>query len=305
MLSKQPLLVTGASGQLGQRVLTHLLDDEAVPGSQIIATTRHPERLASFAARGVQVRRGDFDAPEGLAAAFSGATRALLISTDRVDVPGLRLKEHLTAIETAVKAGVRHVVYTSMIHPDPDSPIPFAPDHYGTEGALAASSLTWTILRNNMYTDFLFQTLAPAIAEGRWFSAAGDLGTAFVTRDDCARACAAALASDATTKAKYDITGPVAVSNAQLVKMVQELTGKSISLIPVTADQFRAGLASAGLPPPIVELLVALDLNALAGHPAVVSDAIQKLTRKPPQSVSEFLAAHKAALSGQASNPNS
>lgn len=305
MPTKQTLLVTGASGQLGQHVLTHLLDDEAVPGSQIIATTRHPDRLGGFAACGVKVRAADFDDAAGLAAAFSGATRALLISTDRVDVPGLRLKEHLSAIEGAVKAGVKHVVYTSMIHPDPDSPIPFAPDHYGTEGALAASPLTWTILRNNMYTDFLLQALAPAIAEGRWFSAAGDRGTAFVTRDDCARACAAALASDATTKAKYDITGSVAVSNAQLVKMVQELTGKSISLIPVTADQLRAGLASAGLPPPVVELLVAIDLNALAGNAAVVSDAIQRLTRKPPQSVSEFLTAHKAALSGQASNSSS
>ena len=138
------LLVTGASGQLGRRVITHLVQTHRVAAQNIIATTRKPEALADLAAQGVVVRSADFDDPVSLAKAFAGADRLLLISTDALDRPGRRLEQHVNAVNAAVKAGVKHVVYTSMPRPDPGSPIPFAPDHLGTEKALASSPLGWT-----------------------------------------------------------------------------------------------------------------------------------------------------------------
>ena len=157
------LLVTGASGQLGRRVLAHLLDTCAVPPARLIAVTRDPAKLADFAARGVEVRRGDFDDPGSLGEAFKGAGRLLLISTDALDTPGRRLAQHQAAIAAAKTAGVRHIVYTSMPNPD-GSPIPFAPDHLGTEQALALSGRGWTILRNAWYFENLAFSLPGALA---------------------------------------------------------------------------------------------------------------------------------------------
>ena len=127
------LLVTGASGQLGRRVIHHLLRTHQVPAARIIATTRKPDALADLAAEGVVVRQADFEDPASMVRAFVGAQRLLLISTDALDRPGRRLEQHQAAVAAAVGAGVNHVVYTSMLKPEPGSPIPFAPDHFGTE----------------------------------------------------------------------------------------------------------------------------------------------------------------------------
>ena len=130
--------ITGASGQFGQRVLHHLLHTLTVPASRIVAATRQPAKLSDWAARGVIVRTLDFDDSATFGPAFDDVERALLISTDALDRPGRRLEQHSRAVAALAKAGVQHVVYTSAPKPD-DSPLLLAPDHAGTEQALAAS----------------------------------------------------------------------------------------------------------------------------------------------------------------------
>jgi len=100
---KPTLLVTGASGQLGRRVVELLLDAKA---GRVIATTRTPEKLASLAARGAEIRRADFADPASLRAAFGGADRLLLISTGDLFPLGLRLGQQRAAVAAAVAAGV-------------------------------------------------------------------------------------------------------------------------------------------------------------------------------------------------------
>ncbi|MEO7911055.1 MAG: NAD(P)H-binding protein, partial [Roseiflexaceae bacterium] len=118
--NRRTLLVTGASGQLGQRVIELLIEANA---GHIIAATRTPEKLAHLAARDVEVRQADFDDPSSLAAAFAGVERLLLISTDVVDGTDRRIVQHRNAVSAAAQAGVTHVVYTSLINPEPGSPI--------------------------------------------------------------------------------------------------------------------------------------------------------------------------------------
>ncbi len=112
----RPLLVTGAAGNLGRRVVELLLEAKAGP---IIATTRAPEKLADFAKRGVEVRKADFNDPKTLKAAFAGAERLLLISTGDLFPDGARLRQHRAAVEAAVDAKVKHVIYTSAPSPYP------------------------------------------------------------------------------------------------------------------------------------------------------------------------------------------
>ncbi len=290
------LLVTGASGQLGRRVIAHLIQSLHVSPQNIIATTRKPEALADLASQGVVVRKADFDDPASLAAAFAGAERLLLISTDALDRPGRRLEQHLKAVDAAARAGVRHVVYTSMPRPEPGSPIPFAPDHLGTEQALAASSMSWTILRHCWYHENLQTSLAGALASGRWASAAGDGATAYVSREDCARADAAALAGSDTSRTTHDITGPQALTTVQIAHIANEVLGRSIEVVPVSADQLGQGMAAGGVPAFLVPLLVSFDVNAKAGNVSRVTDAVQRLTGTPAQSLKEWMQANRAAF---------
>ncbi len=295
MTDTATLLVTGAGGQLGRQVVTRLL----AGGHKVIAGSRDTAKLADLAARGAEVRRVDFDDPASLAAAFAGVDRVLLVSTDALAEPGRRLAQHTAAIKAAAAAGVKHVIYTSMPNPEPGSPITFAPDHYGTEQALALSPLGWTILRNSWYTEnLLLGTIQHALATGQWYSAAGDGKVNYVTRGDCAAAAAAALANPPAGNQILTITGPQALTTAELAAQISATFGKPVAVIPVDEAAIAAGLKAAGLPDPYPAVLATFDTNTRVGKADVETDAVEKLTGVKPQSFAAFLESHKAALAG-------
>jgi NAD(P)H dehydrogenase (quinone) len=289
----QTLLVTGASGHLGRRVIDLLLEANA---GHIIATTRTPAQLADLAARGVEVRQANFDDPAGLAAAFAGADRLLLISTDMLMVPGQRIAQHQAAVAAAVQAGVKHVVYTSLTRTEPGNPIMLAGDHYATEQALAASPLDWTVLRNNVYTQMLLGSLPRAIATGQLVAAGGDGGVAYVTREDCARAAAAALASAQTGRTTLEVTGPAVVTYQDLAQIASQISNKPVHYVSVSPEVIVNGMVEAGLPPSLAQTLVSFDIGIAQGTLAIVTAALVELTGTAPQSVYDFLLAHREAL---------
>lgn len=285
--NNQPvLLVTGASGHLGSRVIELLLEAEV---GTIVAATRTPEKLDNLSTRGVLVRYADFNDPASLSTAFAGVDRLLLISTDVLGEPGLRLQQHRTAIQAAAAAGVSHVVYTSLVGAEPKSPVLFAPDHYGTEDALATSPLNWTVLRNNIYAEMLLGSLGQAIQTGQLFSAAGEGKMAYVTREDCARVAAAALASSFNGQRILDVTGPEALSQAELAQIATQIAGKPITYVPLELEQLIQGMVGAGLPRAIAEILASIDTATAQGQFNVVSPAVEELTGSKPTSVREFL----------------
>lgn len=280
------LLVTGASGQLGRRVVELLLASGA---PRVFAATRHPEKLADLAQRGALLRRADFDEPASLEATFDGIDRLLLISTDTL---GRRAAQHRAAIDAAARAGVKHVVYTSA-PPLPGNAI--GEEHLATERMLEESALDWTLLRNNLYTDLLVMgTIGRALASGKLVSAAGNGATAYITREDCARAAAAALSSSVASpfsgRRTLEISGPDAVTGEQLA---------AIANVPFVAASREASIAdkiAGGLPQMYAEVLVSFEVSAAQGHLANVTNDFETLTGKQPESVADFAAAHHDAL---------
>jgi NAD(P)H dehydrogenase (quinone) len=295
MPSSQPtFLVTGASGQLGGQVIEFLLRKNAGP---VIAMTRKPEKLAALQARGVTVRKGDFDDPGSLEAAFAGADRVLIVSTDGVGRPGGRVTQHVPAVKAAAAAGVGHVVYTSAPAPTPTSRDSVINDHYWTEVAMAESKLHgWTVLRNNIYTDMLLRGLPAAIASGQLFSATGKGGRSYVTRADCAAAGAGALADGFAGKRILDVTGPAPVTQDEIAAIASELSGKTVRHVPLTGEALKNGLLAAGIPQAYAEALSDFDVAAAQGYHAIVTPAVSDLGGVAPTSVRDFLLANKAAL---------
>ena len=202
--------ITGASGQLGQGILKLLLDK--LPPREIAAITRTLRKLTDFAARGVNVRSGDFEDSAGLAPVFKGIDKLLIIPTSDLR-PGARKAQHTAAIKAAVVAGVRHIIYISTVgaRPGPD----LFDAHFFTETALFVSGKAWTVIRMSLYADNLLATLPQAIKTGT-YAAPASAPIAYVSRDDVAAVAAGVMATPGHEGVTYFATGPRAVTPAEI-----------------------------------------------------------------------------------------
>jgi NAD(P)H dehydrogenase (quinone) len=290
IVTTQPtLFISGAGGKLGRLVVEQLLSRGYA--GKIVAGTRDPSKLAGLA--GVEVRQADFTDEDGLVKALAGVDKMLLISTDAL---GTRLAHHKTAVAAARRAGVKEIAYTSMPAPEAPSAITFAPEHLGTEEAIKASGIPYTILRMAWYTENLLGSLPGALASGKWYTSAAGGRTGYVSRIDCARAAAGALLVPATNQT-YTVTGPAAVSNTDVAEIASKLTGKPIEVVHVDDAALAAGAKAAGVPDFVVDnFIVSFDRNTREGKVNLATDAVETLWGTKPESVEAFLAANKAAL---------
>src|SRR5580692_2818136 len=226
-LADKQLLVTGANGNLGKAAVAEL---RRLGARKVIAATRTPGKLQELVALGVEERQADFDRPEILQAAFRGVERLLLISTDSLHAPEVRIRQHRAAIQAAAGAGVEHVVYTSLPNAHPTEGPSIPDDHFWTEIALFESRLDWTILRNNLYAEVILRFAQFAFKTGKLVSATNLQGRSYVTREDCARTAAATLLN-ATGKLIYDVTGPASVTHEELASILSRVSGESIQSV--------------------------------------------------------------------------
>uniref|UniRef100_A0A7S1TB28 NAD(P)-binding domain-containing protein n=1 Tax=Compsopogon caeruleus TaxID=31354 RepID=A0A7S1TB28_9RHOD len=288
------LLITGASGQLGQRVIHHLVETLKVDPSRLVAATRSPDKLQHWQAKGIEVRRLDFDDPTTFPAAFLRIDRALVISTDVIDQPGRRFRQQKAAIDGMVAAGVKHVVLTSMPNPK-ESLVLFSIDDANTEDALIASNLAgWTILRNHWYFENLFLTSPSALATGTWWSADGNGASADISRDDLALGAATALAHKGSGQNVYTLSGPQALTRAEVAQKLSETVGKPIEVAPAPLEAIVSGMISAGFPKSIAEAYASLtETNTAAGKVQTVTKDFQNLTGRAPVTFDEWLKNHR------------
>lgn len=276
--------VTGASGQLGRLVAEVLL--ERVEPDELVLVTRSPDRLADLAARGAQVRAGDFSDPDTLPAAFEGVRELLVVSTDAV---GGRVPQHRAAIAAAARAGVRRVVYTSVPEPTADNPAFVVPDHAATEATLRESGLHWTVLRNNLYAEFQLDPIRSAGSSGRYVTNTGSGRAAYVTRADCAAAAAGALVSRDVDDTVFDVTGPQALDAHDMSRLAAASGGRQVEVEQVDDDAYAAALAAAGVPETMAGGLASFGAAIRLGYLGAVTDAVQRLSGTAPTALETLL----------------
>lgn len=284
------LLVTGASGKLGRRVAELLLDERRP--DELILVSRAPDALTDLADRGADVRFGDFAKPESLREVFAGAERMLLISASDLAV---RSEQHQAAIRAAATAGVRHVVYTSALSPEPPNPAAIAPSHYATERALATSGLAWTVLRNSLYAEYQVPEAARVLLAGVLVHNRGDGRIAYVSREDCAAVAAAVLTTPGHEGCVYDVTGPDLVTAADLAALYGELGLRTVTTEPLDDDTFVERLQrSAGDDDHArygARLVCSLGQSIREGYMAACSDVVERLTSRRPRTLRVLLEA--------------
>jgi len=277
--------ITGAGGQLGAALVKHAL--ARIPASGLVAITREPRKLEPLAAEGVQVRAGDFSQPAGLAAAFAGIDRLLLIPT--VDLqPGVRVRQHTAAVQAAVESGVKHLIYISTVSARPDPNNELFASHFATEQALIRSGVAWTILRMSIYTDTLLDAAKRAAASGTYAAVPG-APAAYVVRDDIAGAAAGILAGSGHEGITYHATGPVSITQAEIAAAIRNASGKPVAFSEMTEAQQRAGLEAAGLPAELIKALAGFQAALRAGAFDLVTGDVARLSGKPAETPAEFL----------------
>ncbi len=165
-----------------------------------------------------------------------------------------------------------------------------SPGHFHTEALIRDSGIAYTFFRNNLYLDIVPFLFGSALGTGTLTHCGGDGRIGFIARGDIAEALAAVLTSEGHVQREYPIT--VSRQCYGLSEIATELgnaTGKPIRYQPVTTDEFRAALAAAALPPPVVAMSVALGEAVRAGEFDLSHPELETLLGRPPISLKDFL----------------
>jgi NAD(P)H dehydrogenase (quinone) len=286
------VIVTGAAGHVGRLVAEQLL--ERLAPEHLVLVTRQPEALRELRARGADVRYGDFDVPGSLRVAFAGCRRMLLISSVAV---GRRVRQHRAAIDAAATAGVRHVVFTSIVNPVAGNPIGANAWEQGrTEAMLHRSGLAWTVLRFGSFAELQLPPAATAVNNRRLILNFGDGRIVPVSRRDCAEAAAITLTTDGHTGKTYEITGSQPLSQSDLAELYADLSGQPVKVVQLSDMMLTQVLVGIGTPMAIAWGITAFGRAVRRGYFDVVDPAFERLTGRPPVTLRDVLIAHRSDL---------
>ncbi|MEV0842480.1 NAD(P)H-binding protein [Actinocatenispora sera] len=279
------IVITGATGALGGAAADRLL--RTLPADQLAVVVRDPARAWRFAARGVQVRYGDYREADSLPTAFEGADQLLLVSSSdpAADAVGL----HRVAIDAAVKAAVGRIAYTSHQGAALDSPFGPGHDHAATELLLAESGLAWTSLRNGFYAHSLAWLLGPWRETGV-VAVPGDGPVSWTAREDLAEAAAAVLASDGGYDGPITLTAAAAPTFAQLAATAAELTGRPIGFEVVGEDEWVARQVAGGQQERMARFLLGMYQAARRGFFAGTDPLLAAILGREPRTARDVLA---------------
>ncbi|MGW1986696.1 SDR family oxidoreductase [Streptomyces collinus] len=282
-----PIVVTGATGQLGRLTVEALLR-RGIPAADIIATGRDIAGIKDLADRGITVRRADFADTDGLAEAFAGAERLLLISAS---VPvGERVANHRRVIDAAASAGVSLVAYTSTTHADTATTV-IGATHGETEAYLRDRGIPSVLLRNGWYLENYTSQLPQILQNGAVVGAAGEGRISAASRADYAEAAAVVLTAEGHTGAVYELGGDESFTLTGLAAAISAAAGKQVTYADLTVADFAQVLTAAGLPAELAEVLADADRGMNRGEMYTDSGDLRRLIGRPPVTLAEALAA--------------
>ena len=258
------IAITGATGQLGRLVIRKL--ETRVPATDVVALARTPAKASGL---GVEVRRADYDKPETLGPALAGIDTLLLISASEV---GRRAAQHHNVIEAAKAAGVRWIIYTSLLHAD-SSLLSLADEHRATEAEVKASGIPFTILRNGWYTENYTASIPGALAGGAFLGSAGEGRISSAARADYAEAAAVVATGSGHEGKIYELAGDEAWTLADLAAEISRQTGRTIPYRNLPEAEYAAALTGFGLPQALAQAIAGWDVAASRG--ALLDDGHQ------------------------------
>lgn len=280
------ILITGASGNLGNAVIENLL--KQVSASQIAGLFRNASKAKSVSEKGLNVRIGDYSDKSLLRKAFQGVEKLLLISSSGDDA----LTDHKNVIDAAKEAGVSHVFYTSgaLNKNVADSKLgPLVDSYITTENYIIESGMTYTIFQNGLYSKTIPSFVGEEVLKTGIYLPAGNGKASFATRTDMAEAIANVLTSDGHENKVYVTTALPSYSFEEIAEMFSELSGKSISYTSPEPDDYETQLSASGVDEGSIwyaQLLAAIIKN---GEYEISSSDLEYLLGRKPTDLKTYL----------------
>ncbi|WP_188205087.1 SDR family oxidoreductase [Desemzia incerta] len=277
------ILITGATGMLGVKVVQALL--ERVPTEQLAVSVRDPAKAERFKEQGIEIRQADYEDPASLEAAFTGIDRLLLISSQGDDET--RIRQHSNVIYAAERTGVGLLVYTSVSKAETSS-LPVAEVHRQTEAAIIKSGIPYTFLRNNWYVENEIPVIKNVLAGGPVLTAAESGRVGWVPRVDYAEAAAAVLASGKHTNKIYELSG-IPSSYADMARELTSILGRRVLVRNVDDKTYQEVLIANGTPDVMAEFSLDIQRAIRKGDLDVESADLPYLMGRPAISLKQSL----------------
>jgi NAD(P)H dehydrogenase (quinone) len=271
--------ITAATGRLGVHVISHLL--KKLPSDQIVVIVRNPGKAAPFGAKGIEVRYGNYNEPSSLEKAFVGLNRLLLISSSDAHDETLRWVQHGNVLKAAKGCGVSHICYTGTAFPENAT---FGPAllHLATEYGIRASKLTYTLLRDTLYTDdFLTPALVKtAVETGLIITNSGNGRLNSVTRSDLALSHAAVLAGSGHENKTYNLVSIHPWSFDELAQAISEASNKKVVHKNGSTEEVKQYLLKTGVDETFAARRVAVFNQISEGEWSRTSDDLRALIKQ-------------------------
>lgn len=271
------IAITGATGQLGRLAITDL----KARGANPVALVRDPAKAADL---GVESRAFDYTTADP--AALKGVETLVLVSSNDFND---RVGQHRNVIAAAKAAGVRRLIYTSILKGQA-SPMLLAQDHIATEAAIREAGIPATILRNGWYTENYTGALGAAIQHGAMIGAAGQGQVNSAARKDYAQAIAVVALDDTHAGKTYELAGDSAHTGADFAAAVARAAGKPVAYVSMPEAAYAEALIGFGLPEGFARILA--DSDARAGEGALADDSktLSRLIGRPTTPIAETIA---------------
>ena len=278
-------LITGANGHLGTAVIDFLLKKN--PSLKIAGLVRSEEKGQALKEKGVELRMGDYTDVSSLKNAVKNIDTLLLISSGTLKD---RIKQHVNVITAAKEAGVKHILYTSIVQAEKKLSA-IAVDHFETEEAIKASGINYTILRNTYYSEF-FQPifLGNAVETGEWYYPANGSKINMALRTEMAEAAANILLDvNNHVNKTYEITSGQSYSFSQLAGIVSVASEKQVRYADLSLDSWQEGLSKAPIPNDVKDFLVDNARSITKGSLDYTDVALENLLGRKPQDLAGYI----------------
>lgn len=279
MSASETILVTGATGNTGSALLPLL----EARGVVIRAMVRHASEHA-LAARSATPVEADFDDPASLEAALHGVTRAYLVTPSAANAQ----EQQERFVERAERAGVQQIVLLSQLAADEGSPVRFLRYHAAVERRIRDLGLGYTFLRPNLFMQGLLAFSRSIATDGTFFAPIGDARVSLVDVRDIATVAAAALTEPGHLGQTYTLTGPAALTHADIAAALSHALGRPVTFSDAPPDAFAAAMASYGMPTWQVDGLLEDYAHYRRGEAAIISSAVRDVTGQAPRDIDTF-----------------
>ena len=284
------ILVVGGTGTIGSEVVRLL----KVENASFRALVRDPAKVEALKAQGIETVAGDLRQPETLPEALQGVEKIFVVTPLVPDQVEMRA----ALIAAAKAAGVRHIVMSTGIGAAPDAPVQIGRWHGENQQQAQESGMAWTFVQPGFFMQNLLMYAEAIRDKGEFYMPLGEGKVSWIDARDIAAVAAKALTEPGHENRAYPVTGPEALSGAELAAILTDIAGHTVNYVPISPDQAKQAMTAMGMTEMLADAMNELYALAAAGHLEGVLDTVEQVTGRPARTVQEFARDHAKTFGG-------